>query len=256
MPFRKKSFIFSAEKSHHAHLFMSAHYHLLIVVYALIWVACQSSPAEEHSTDRPQADTLVLSVEEQDSILGSSGEQGRNSWQKPFIVLDFLGNINGKTVADIGAGSGYFTIRLPSRGAKVLALDIDGQALRTIDEVIHSTNYPADFRKNIEMRLVPENDPQLAENEVDAVLIINTIAYLPQRLKYLKKLHQAIKPDGQILIVDFKMNRIPLDVPRAERLPAYIVEEELAKAGFTNILVDECQLDYQYMVKATCKKAE
>lgn len=236
---------------------MSVRGSVIILIYGLLWAAgqsCQSPTTNPQEPSTELTDTLPLTIQNHDSLLGPASELGRNSWQKPFIVLDYLGNINGKTVADIGAGSGYFTIRLPSRGAKVLALDIDGQALRTIDEIIHLSNYPADFRKKIEMRLVPENDPQLAENEVDAVLIINTIAYLSNRADYLQKLHKAIKPQGQILIVDYKMNKIPLDIPRKERLAAYLVEEELEKAGFTNITVEECRLDYQYMVKGTCNK--
>ncbi len=224
------------------------------MVWGLLWASCQSSSTADQAPT-VTADTLTLTLEPNDSLLEPTIEPGRNSWQRPFIVLDYLGNINDKTVADIGAGSGYFTIRLPSRGAKVLALDIDGQALRTIDEIIHLSNYPAKFRQKIEMRLVPDDDPQLAENEIDAALIINTIAFLPNRLSYLRKLHTAIKPNGQILIVDYKMNRIPLDIPRSERVAAYLIEEELEKTGFTNISVEECQLDYQYMIKATCNKS-
>jgi predicted RNA methylase len=55
-------------------------------------------------------------------------------WQKPDLVIQQLGDVNGKTVADLGAGTGYFSRRIAYKGARVIAIDIDPQAIQWMQE--------------------------------------------------------------------------------------------------------------------------
>lgn len=207
-----------------------------------------SSPNATSSSASPSTQTNTSAWDSLINIVNRSTDRNRYVWQKPDLVLDYLGDIEGKTIADIGAGSGYFTLLIPQRGAKVLAIDIDTNALKGIEETMHLPNYPEELRKNIELRLVQEDDPNLGTEEVDVVMIINTITYIQDRPDYLAKVMDGIKPGGKILIVDFKTRRIPLNIPRDQRLPLYQIEEELFQAGFSNILADDCSLSYQYLI--------
>lgn len=203
--------------------------------------ATLSSPSISTPTSTSAWDSLI-------NIVNRSTDRNRYVWQKPDLVLDYLGDIEGRTIADIGAGSGYFTLLIPQRGAKAIAIDIDSNALNGIEETMHLPNYPAELRKNIELRLVQEDDPKLGPEEVDVVMIINTITYIQDRPDYLAKAMAGIKPGGKILVVDFKTRRIPLNIPRDQRLPLYQIEEELFQAGFINIVADDCSLSYQYLI--------
>ena len=101
-------------------------------------------------------------------------------------------------------------------------------------------------------RLVPANDPQLAPGEADVVLIVNTYMYLRNRVAYMKILQRGVSEGGKVIIVDFKKKRTAIGPPPShERIPVFQVEEELYEAGFTDVIVNDTSLDYQYIVIAT-----
>lgn len=173
----------------------------------------------------------------------------RTVWQKPAAVISKLGNISEKVVVDIGAGTGYFSFRLAFHASKVIAVDIDTNALQTISSYI--PKLPAKYQGRVETRLAESNDPNLRDEEADAVVIINTAAYIPGLQKYLATVKNGLKKGGIIMIVDYKMKRLPIPAPpKSERIYLDIVEDMLEKAGYTNIQTDDTTLDYQYIVKA------
>ena len=93
-------------------------------------------------------------------------------WQRPGKVLDLLGNIEGKTVADIGAGTGFFSFRLLFRDANVIAVDINPQMLEIINDF--KLNLDEIHRDHLETRLALPKDSKLKKDEIDIALIINT----------------------------------------------------------------------------------
>ena len=172
----------------------------------------------------------------------------RNNWQKPRRVIERLGNLTDKVVADIGAGSGYFSFQILPNAGKVIAIDIDPTALAQIDTLI---NLRPDLQPKLETRLVGFNDPKLANEEVDIVFLSNTYSYIENKVDYLKTVYKGVKPKGRIYIVDFKMKILPQIFPNAEeRIPLFEVEQHLQEAGFKHIFSDDKTLDYQYIVIA------
>jgi len=176
----------------------------------------------------------------------------RVAWQKPNLVIERLGDdLRGKVIADIGAGpTGFFSMLLARRGAQVLAIDIDPAALSYIEK--EKASLDSTQRHLIKTRLARVDDPRLNKEEIDAVLIVNTMAYLGNKPAYLKNLRNNLKPGGKIVIVDFKMKRLPVQIapPKAERIYEDVVEEYLYQAGFKNIILDDQSLNYQYIVTA------
>ncbi|MFK8007362.1 MAG: class I SAM-dependent methyltransferase [Saprospiraceae bacterium] len=172
----------------------------------------------------------------------------RNNWQKPRQVIERLGILTDKVVADIGAGSGYFSFQILPNAGKVIAIDIDPNALAQIDTLVKRR---PDLEPKLETRLVGFNDPKLKDEEVDIVFISNTYSYIENKVDYLKTVFEGVKPKGRIYIVDFKMKILPQIFPKAEeRVPLFEVEKHLQEAGFKHIFSDDKTLDYQYIVIA------
>ena len=86
---------------------------------------------------------------------------------------------------------------------------------------------------------------------MDIVTIRETYAYIPNRIEYLRNLKKGIKDGGKLLIVDFKMRKLPSGPPQSEKVPLFQVERELEEAGYKIVLVDDKSFAYQYMVIAT-----
>lgn len=138
--------------------------------------------------------------------MGDFNTYGRKRNQENRVAessIDFRSTwrFESKTVVDIGAGSGYFTFKLAKAAEKVIALDIDPLALEYIEE---QKEVLGNWTSSIETRLTEPNQPELKEQEVDAVLVVNTFAYIPEQEKYFKRLTKGLKVNGTLLIVDFK----------------------------------------------------
>lgn len=175
---------------------------------------------------------------------------GRAVWQKPSIVIDKLGDISDKVIADIGAGTGYFSFRLASKAKKVIAIEIEPQLLRYIDST--KVILGKEKQDHIETRLASRDDPKLKETEVDIIVIINTIAYIEHLSDYLRTLKKGLKKGGTLMIIDYKMKRLPINAPpRSERIYLDKLEDLLLEAEYKDIQTDDTSLDYQYIIKAS-----
>lgn len=178
-----------------------------------------------------------------------SGESNRSSWQKPQEVINLLGDMQDMTIADVGAGTGYFTFRMAFKAKKVLALDIDPTMISLMETF--RANLPQDIHDKIEIRKVDEDDPKLSSEEVDAAIIINTITYISDKEAYLTKLRRGMKVGGKIIIVDFKKEKLNISAPPIEeRYDASMLVLDLKAAGFHQVEINQDLLTYQYVVMA------
>ncbi len=183
-----------------------------------------------------------------ESLVADFESKDRGIWQKPEMVISLLGDLKGKTVADIGAGTGYFTFRLVPRAEKVIGIDIDQRFIRFLDSM--RVRLPETYRDRFETRLAKPDNPQLKPGEADAVMIVNTYGYIENRIQYLKTLIRGIQDGGELLIIDFKKNNLPIGPPDEYKVALSQVEKELITAGFTIGKVDKDALDYQYIIIA------
>jgi ubiquinone/menaquinone biosynthesis C-methylase UbiE len=171
----------------------------------------------------------------------------RDAWQKPDAVVSALAIVPGMTVADIGAGTGYFEKRLATavgeRGG-VIAIDIEPDMIRYMGERAKREGTP-----NVEPRLGAADDPKLAAASVDRILIVDTWHHIDDRVAYGKKLAAALKPGGFVAVVDFTLETAK-GPPKQHRLPPSEVIDELTQAGLTAAIVD-AGLPDQYIVKAS-----
>jgi SAM-dependent methyltransferase len=222
----------------------------LSLLVATVFCACGPDAGNNNASSGSQ-DTITNEASKGFDELSSDyyDTQSRVIWQKPDIVLNLLGNLKGKTVADIGAGTGFFAFRLASNGAKVIAVDIDPRAIAWIEA--EQRRYPVDVQALLETRLAAPDNPNLQPNEVDVVLMVNTYIYLDDRITYFRNLRQTLKKDGRLIIVDFKSIETPIGPKLEERIALNQVQTELTQAGYSIMATDDQSLDYQYIITAT-----
>lgn len=152
----------------------------------------------------------------------------RDTWQKPQVVVAALGEVAGKTVVDLGAGTGYFLPHLQravGESGKVLALDREEDMVRHLRE-----RAAKEKLSTVEVRKVEGDDPGLAPSSVDRVLIVDVWHHVGERAAYAKKLATSLKPGGAIYIVDFTQTS-KHGPPKQHRLKPADVIKELKDAG-------------------------
>jgi ubiquinone/menaquinone biosynthesis C-methylase UbiE len=182
-----------------------------------------------------------------DDFWTDSETQNRAIWQKPDMVINLLGDLNGKTVADIGAGTGYFAFRMASRAKRVIAIEIDQKLINVMDSV--KVKLPKNQQIHFETRLGKTDNPQLKPAEVDAVTIVNTIGFIENRVDYLKNLRAGMSSGAILLIIDFKKN-LPVGPEEKYKIAVPELESELRRAGFKPQSSDGKSLEYQYILIA------
>lgn len=114
--------------------------------------------------------------------------------------MDILGIGPGKGVADIGAGSGWFTVRAARRvspSGTVYAVDINSEAIQYIDRRIHNESLT-----NVKTILNKPDDPMLPKDAVDAVLLLKTYHEVADPVALLEHLRPALKPGARLGIID------------------------------------------------------
>jgi 2-polyprenyl-3-methyl-5-hydroxy-6-metoxy-1,4-benzoquinol methylase len=182
-----------------------------------------------------------------DQLVARFEAPGREQWQKPEAVIESLGGLNGKTVVEIGSGTGYFSFRLAEAGAHVIAADVDRRFLDYVERRKTERKLGDD---KIITRLIPYDSPQLLEKEADLVLLVDVYHHIEDRENYFKQVRAGIKPDGKLVIVDFKMIETSDGPPLAMRISPMQVQAELTAVGFSRFKLDRDMLPFQYILTA------
>ena len=171
----------------------------------------------------------------------------RDKWQKPAQIMDALNIADGSTVADIGAGAGWFTIwlarRVGPRGT-VYAQDVQREMLEAIRRRVAKEGL-----ENVEPRLGTGSDPNLPASALDAVLVVDVYPEVEDRVTFLRNLGASLKPNGRIGIVNYKPGKGgPGPAPNEGlRVDASVVEADARAAGL-RVLSRETFLPYQYLL--------
>lgn len=144
-------------------------------------------------------------------------ERDRWMWQLPERVLDSIGVVTGMVVADVGAGEGYFTIRLAQRvgnNGVVYANEITGSYLHGIQNRCVSKGVA-----NVKTVLGSPDDPNLPNSQMDIVLMVNVIHLVENKTLFLQNVRNSIKPGGVLSIVQWEASKLMAEAPRSEGPP-------------------------------------
>ncbi len=189
-----------------------------------------------------------MNYDDPKAALAAMDDAKRDAWLMPERVVRSLGlDRKDSIVADIGAGSGYFSRRLAAEvpGGTVYAVDVDDEFRGYIEHNRESWGTP-----NIEPHLAFYDDPALPEHGVDLVFVSNTYPYLRSRVSYFTKVRAALKPGGRLAVINFKPDAdVPDDTAPAPQFPPSrdAVIPELAQPGFV-LDREETFLPYQYFL--------
>jgi len=230
---------------------------MCVLAFALI-LGCKGDTTSSTETNsfrkenKPDStDDIILSERADSMLLSSDNGPERVIWQKPELVVNLLGDLKNQTVADIGAGTGFFTFRLLQKADKVIASDIDTASLHLMQ--ILSMKLDTAISDRLKIVIAKADDPNLGKDKVDVAFISNTYMYLTNRGKYLQNLKLYLKPNARLMIIDYKKKNLPFGPQASQKIDLSQVENELTDAGFKILLSDDISLDYQYIVIATIK---
>jgi SAM-dependent methyltransferase len=154
-------------------------------------------------------------------------DPGRDAWQKPNEVLAALQLWPEAKVADIGAATGYFPVRIAkvTTQGTVYGVDVEPTMTDYLAARAKRENLP-----QLVAVLGEFEDPKIPES-VDLILIVNTYHHIESRLAYFKRLAPTLKPGGQLAIIDFKVSSA-MGPPADQKLDATVVTSELEAAGY------------------------
>lgn len=125
----------------------------------------------------------------------------RDSWQHTEQVIRMLEIQAGQHVADLGAGSGYFTFRLADAvgpAGKVYAVDVDPGMNTYVKKETEKRRY-----QNIEVVLAQPHDPLIPEDGIDLIFTCNTYHHFKDRVAYFTHVQKYLRPGGRVAIIDF-----------------------------------------------------
>ena len=157
----------------------------------------------------------------------SFDDPARDAWQMPDKVIAALKSKPGQAVADIGAGTGYFSMRLAKSNSKVQVYGVDIEP-SMVDYL--RTRADKEGLKNITAIQAEAGSPKLPVS-VDLVLIVDTFHHIPNRVEYFRKLGASLKQGGRVAIIDFKPDAT-MGPPKEFRFTSEKIVAELKEAGF------------------------
>ena len=157
----------------------------------------------------------------------------REQEEYPGVVIDALGLRGGEVVADLGAGSGYFTFRVAPRVGKagrVLAVEIQDEMLETIRRRAGALKVT-----NVEEIKGSETDPKLPANGVDLVLMVDVYHELAYPFEVMTKVHEALKPGGWVVFVEYRKEDLKLPIKEVHKMSVDQLKKEMKAVGFAHV---------------------
>ncbi|HAA14752.1 MAG TPA: SAM-dependent methyltransferase [Cytophagales bacterium] len=209
--------------------------------------ACQSvdrsAPSISPAYNLPASDTRQTNTDPFGQLVDQYEAPIRLDWQQPERVLAMVEPLPGKKVADIGAGTGFFSFRLLEAGASVIAIDIDPRFLQFIEQ--RRDEGPDSLANKLEVRLAKPNAPPLVKEEVDGVLVVNTYNFIQNRIEYFTAVREGMKRNAWLLIVEYKPGPLPVGPAEEEKIASSLIIQELKSAGFSEVTIETKVLPYQ-----------
>ncbi len=206
---------------------------LLLMAVAAAGAQTATNPADAHRLHRDAA-AYIKALE----------DPKRDAYQKPHEVMEALAVKAGETVADIGAGSGYFTMRLAKHvgpSGRVYAVDVSPEMIRHLHARVRDAKL-----LNVSPILAPPDDPLLPE-KVDRVLIVDVWHHIENQAGYLDRLKQLLKPGGQIVMIDFHKRDMPVGPPIGMKIAREDLLKQMTQNGF-RLAAEHTFLPYQYFL--------
>jgi ubiquinone/menaquinone biosynthesis C-methylase UbiE len=213
-----------------------------LLVLPILALAQDSKPRDMHEMHRLHQDSKAY--------IAMLDDPARDAYQKPHEVITALKLKEGEVIADIGAGSGYFTFRLAHHvgtTGRVYAVDVSS------DMILHLNRLMRDLKvTNVVTTLCAPDDPLLTDASIDRFFICDTWHHIENHDRYLALLKKMLRPGGQVVMIDFKKAETPVGPPMPMRIDRDDLVKEMERNGFL-LETEHTFLPYQYFLvfKAT-----
>lgn len=187
--------------------------------------------------------TLVLAEQARHPVSGrviapTMGVQGaawldrpeREEEEAPSLAVRALQLKRGMVVADVGAGSGYYTVllaRAVGRDGRVFATDLQTGMLDLIRRKLERARL-----ENVTLVQSGSDDPRLPDATFDRILLVDVYHELAQPQAYVRKLKAALKPDGRLVLIEFRLEDPTVPILEVHKMSVAQVRQELAADGF------------------------
>jgi len=165
----------------------------------------------------------------------------RKIWQNPEEILGIIEIKSSVVVADIGCGSGFFTLPVSEKVAKVYAVDVQMKMIESLERKIQNFKI-----ENIKTLLAQKNEIPLENNSVDLLLSINTLHEFDDKEKMISEMERVLKKNGKALISDWKKKNTGFGPPIAVRVSREQAVNLFKKKEFN--LLKKKDLLYHYLL--------
>ena len=215
-----------------------------LCTFIVALVACAPAKKDEHQhrQHHQHHGGMPHRFEDAEAWAKVFDDPARDAWQEPDRVIASLALDKTMVVADVGAGTGYFAVRIAPLVAEVIATDIEPDMVRYM-----RMRAEREGHGNIRAIETPPDDPKLDAGSCDRILVVDVWHHLGDRRAYATKLAAALAPDGFVAIVDFKLDA-KHGPPPEHRLAPEVVIADLAAAGLDATVALE--LTEQYVIHA------
>ena len=179
------------------------------------------------------------------AYIGVLDDPKRDAYQKPHEVMTALNLKPGEVIADIGAGSGYFTFRIAHHvgaNGKVFAVDVSPDMIRHVNRRIRELK-----TTNVVSILADPGDPLLAEQSINRFFICNVWHHVENPTKYLATMKSMLKPGGAIVMIDFHKKELPFGPPVHMKIGREDLIKQMETNGF-RLTKEHTFLPYQYFL--------
>lgn len=166
----------------------------------------------------------------------------RDVWQKPDEVIKSFNLHDGAVVVDIGAGTGYFTVRLAERlkNGKIFALEQAPKMALYLQDRASKAGF-----NNVDVRVTGSDGSLGLQEQADLIFSVDVYHHLQDRINYFTKVSQNLKPGGILVVIDRTEGKVE-GQPMGHRVPPEKVKEEMKQAGFELVQELDFLLPIQY----------
>ena len=216
----------------------------------LLLATCAALPASAAAQAAAPAQQMEHRHADAQAYIASLDDPARDAYQKPDEVLSALALRPGEVVADIGAGSGYFSLRFARAvgdSGRVYAVDISPDMVRHLNRRIREAGL-----RNVVTVLSDPDDPLLPDASVDRFVIVDTWHHIDDKEKYLGLMKRMLKPGGQVVQIDFQKGDLPVGPPSGMKIAREDLVKQMEAAGF-RLLAEHSFLPYQYFLVFTVR---